>query len=31
MPDKPERPERCMLAADALKKLLPKLGPDQSG
>lgn len=26
LPDKPERPERCTLAADALKKLLPKLG-----
>lgn len=24
--DRPERPERCVAAADALKKLLPKLG-----
>lgn len=26
LPDEPEDPERCVLAADALKKLLPKLG-----
>lgn len=26
LPDKPERPERCVPAAEALKKLLPKLG-----
>jgi predicted nucleic acid-binding Zn ribbon protein len=26
LPDQPERPERCTLAAEALKKLLPKLG-----
>ena len=26
LPEKPERPERCIPAAEALKKLLPKLG-----
>lgn len=26
MSEEPERPERCTLAADALKKLLPRLG-----
>jgi predicted nucleic acid-binding Zn ribbon protein len=26
LPDAPDRPERCITAADALKKLLPKLG-----
>ncbi len=26
LPEKPERPERCVPAAEALKKLLPKLG-----
>jgi len=26
LPEKPDRPERCIPAAEALKKLLPKLG-----
>ena len=26
LPDIPEKPDRCVAAADALKKLLPKLG-----
>lgn len=26
LPDFPEKPERCVLASEALKKLLPKLG-----
>ena len=26
LPDHPQRPDRCIAAADALKKLLPKLG-----
>ncbi len=26
LPDRPEKPDRCVLAADALKKILPKLG-----
>ncbi len=26
LPDPPEKPERCVLVGDALKKLLPRLG-----
>ena len=26
LPEAPDRPERCILASEALKKLLPKLG-----
>lgn len=26
LPDRPEKADRCVLAADALKKILPKLG-----
>lgn len=26
LPDIPDKPDRCVMAADALKKLLPKLG-----